>query len=273
MENSLAADEVQSRGQSLSAEMVQRLSHMASDHNLEIVVAEPGLLTQQQGSVELRAHLKLRGSYAGFVSLLDEFARSGRLWQLERFSIVPSGLAATTSRYGSRVASSPAPGARRESRRLGHPRPDRRGAAVRLRVRADVRRPARQWRVGRPRAHGDQGVCRRELRTRRHPRNAAAAADRPHARSVRAGQRPAPGSDDARGSQAGRSSPPALPVLTAIVWQEGSPTAVVRWQGQEYSKQKGGVFDDFQVVDIGRESVTLLRGSETIVLKHRKQGD
>jgi hypothetical protein len=70
--------------------MVQTLSTAAARRGLETVAAEPGLLTQQSGTVEMRAHLRLRGSYSSFVGMLDDLARGGRLWSVERFSIKPS---------------------------------------------------------------------------------------------------------------------------------------------------------------------------------------
>jgi hypothetical protein len=90
-DNSLPAAEAEARGQSgtLTAEMVQALSTIAARRGLETIVAEPGLLTQQSGTVELRAHLRLRGHYADFVGLLDDLARGGRLWTVERFTIKP----------------------------------------------------------------------------------------------------------------------------------------------------------------------------------------
>jgi hypothetical protein len=91
-DNSLPAAEADRRSQSgsLAAEMVQTLSTAAARRGLETVVAEPGLLTQQPGSIEVRAHLSLRGSYSSFVGLLDDLARGGRLWTVERFIIRPS---------------------------------------------------------------------------------------------------------------------------------------------------------------------------------------
>lgn len=91
MDNSLPAAEADRKGASgaLGAEMVQSLSVTANRHALEVVVAEPGLLTQQAGSIEGRAHLRLRGSYSGFVGFLDELSRSGRLWRVERYTITP----------------------------------------------------------------------------------------------------------------------------------------------------------------------------------------
>ena len=95
MDNSLEPADIDARSQSgqLAADMVQSLSTLASQHGLEVVVAEPGLITQQSGTVEVRAHLKMRGAYAGFVALLDDLGRSGRLWAVERFNIVPTGTA------------------------------------------------------------------------------------------------------------------------------------------------------------------------------------
>jgi hypothetical protein len=92
MTNSLPAAEADAQTQSgaLAAEMVQRASSLAGQRGLEIVVAEPGPLTPQAGTVEVRAHLKLRGRYASFVGFLDDLASSGRLWALDRFTIVPT---------------------------------------------------------------------------------------------------------------------------------------------------------------------------------------
>ena len=91
MDNSLPGAEADRRNQSgeLGAEMVQKLSALAERHGLDVIVAEPGLSTQQSGSIEVRAHLKLAGSYPGFVSLLDDMTGDGRLWQLENFVLQP----------------------------------------------------------------------------------------------------------------------------------------------------------------------------------------
>jgi hypothetical protein len=88
--NSLSPAEADARTQSgtLGAAMAQTLSSMAARRGLEIVVAEPGVLSQLPGSIEIRAHLRLRGSYGAFVGLVDDLARSDRLWLIERFAIV-----------------------------------------------------------------------------------------------------------------------------------------------------------------------------------------
>ena len=64
----------------------------------------------------------------------------------------------------------------------------------------------------------------------------------------------------------------ALPVLTAIVW-DNDPRALVRWQQREWTVREGGLFDEFQVVSITRDQVTLRRGDETLVLNRRNPGE
>ncbi len=66
--------------------------------------------------------------------------------------------------------------------------------------------------------------------------------------------------------------PPARPVLTAIVF-DSDPRALVRWKGHDWTVRPGGLFDEFQVTSITRDQVTMSRGSETIVLQRKPQGD
>lgn len=66
--------------------------------------------------------------------------------------------------------------------------------------------------------------------------------------------------------------PPALPVLTAIVW-DNDPRALVRWKEREWTVREGGLFDEFQVIGITRDQVTLRRGDETLVLNRRNPGE
>ena len=65
---------------------------------------------------------------------------------------------------------------------------------------------------------------------------------------------------------------PALPVLTAIVW-DADPRALVRWQDRNWTVREGTLFDQFQVVSITRDQITLRRGDETLVLRQRNPGD
>lgn len=91
IDNSLSLSEAEARSQSgtLGAAMAQSLSSIAARHDLEILVAEPGQQTQQPGSIEVRAHLRLRGSYGSFVGLVEDLAHSDRLWAIERFTVLP----------------------------------------------------------------------------------------------------------------------------------------------------------------------------------------
>lgn len=73
----------------LTAGLVEDLNRMAGRHGMALVQTEPGPVTQQQGLVQVRAHLKIRCRYDQFVALLDEIARSGTLIAVDRFSLMP----------------------------------------------------------------------------------------------------------------------------------------------------------------------------------------
>lgn len=64
----------------------------------------------------------------------------------------------------------------------------------------------------------------------------------------------------------------STPLLTAIVW-DNDPRALVRWKDREWTIRDGGLFDEFQVVGITRDEVTLLRGGSTIVLQRKTPGE
>jgi hypothetical protein len=65
---------------------------------------------------------------------------------------------------------------------------------------------------------------------------------------------------------------PAMPVLTAIVW-DADPRALVHWRDRDWTIRQGGLFDDFEVVSITRDQVTLRRGDESLVLRQRNPGE
>ena len=83
---------------------------------------------------------------------------------------------------------------------------------------------------------------------------------------------PAPIAVSAARRPADPAPAPAAPVLTAIVWDD-DPHALVRWSGREWTIREGGLFDEFQVVRISREQVTLRRGDATLVLNRRNPGE
>jgi hypothetical protein len=91
MENSAPALEVDRRAQAggLGAELVQQLSSLANVQHLDVVVAEPGAVTQQPAWAVARAHLRMRGTWGRYLAFLDAVAHSGRLITIERFSLTP----------------------------------------------------------------------------------------------------------------------------------------------------------------------------------------
>ena len=98
--------EAQERANSgaLTASLLEDLNQIASQHGLSVLATEPGPLSQDPQSVRVRAHLKMRGGYAAFVSWLADIAKGGSLTALDRFSLQPgeSGsmlIDVTVSRY------------------------------------------------------------------------------------------------------------------------------------------------------------------------------
>ncbi len=91
MEHSLSEAEAtqKSRAGLLGAELVQQLSDVASRHGLGVIVAEPGAGGESPRMMQPRAHLRLRGSYAKWLAMLDDLARGGSLVTIERFTIAP----------------------------------------------------------------------------------------------------------------------------------------------------------------------------------------
>ena len=67
-------------------------------------------------------------------------------------------------------------------------------------------------------------------------------------------------------------APPEVPILTAIVW-DNDPRALVHWKDRDWTVREGGLFDEFLVVSITRDQVSLRRGDATLVLQRRNLGD
>ena len=87
--NSLTAAEAQEQGNSgaLTARLLEDMAEVTSRRGILVLGTEPGAVTQQQGSVQVRAHLKLRCSYTQFVALLDDFAHGAKLISADRLSL------------------------------------------------------------------------------------------------------------------------------------------------------------------------------------------
>lgn len=88
-ENSLPAGVAGQRGNSgaLTAAMLEDLTRLAAKRRIEVLSTEQGSVTQLESSVLVRAQLKLRCPYHDFVGLLDDLARSRRLYSVDRFEI------------------------------------------------------------------------------------------------------------------------------------------------------------------------------------------
>lgn len=84
--NTAVAEEQGTSG-ALTAGLLDEVTRLVAKCGLEVVATEQGLVTQLPSSVQVRAHLKLRGRYAAFVNLLGELARSGSLVAVERFTL------------------------------------------------------------------------------------------------------------------------------------------------------------------------------------------
>ena len=83
-----AVAEEQGTSGALTAGLLDEVTRLVAKCGLEVVATEQGLVTQLPSSVQVRAHLKLRGRYAAFVGLLGELSRSGSLVAVDRFTLV-----------------------------------------------------------------------------------------------------------------------------------------------------------------------------------------
>lgn len=91
--HSLAAQDALERGGSgaLGVVLLEDLGRIASRAGLRVESSEPGPVAQQPLSVQVRAHLKLRGRYAEIVSFFDEIDRDESLMMVDRFLITGLG--------------------------------------------------------------------------------------------------------------------------------------------------------------------------------------
>jgi hypothetical protein len=91
-EQSLAPQDAIDRGGSgaLGVVLLEDLGRLADRAGLRIQMSEPGPVTQQPLSVQIRAHLVLRGRYAQIVEFFDEIDRDESLLMVDQFRIVPA---------------------------------------------------------------------------------------------------------------------------------------------------------------------------------------
>jgi hypothetical protein len=88
-DHALPPGEAQDRANSgaLTAALLEDLNQSASQNGLTLLAADPGPVSQDPQSVRVRAHLKLRGGYAAFVTMLADVARAHSLTAIDRFSL------------------------------------------------------------------------------------------------------------------------------------------------------------------------------------------
>jgi hypothetical protein len=91
--NSLNAALAEEQGNSgtLTAELLDDLTWLAARDGLAVLSTEQGMVTQLPGSVQVRAHVRMRGSYAAFVRFLRSAAESRILLSVDRFSMRSPG--------------------------------------------------------------------------------------------------------------------------------------------------------------------------------------
>jgi len=91
VENALPATAVGMERESgaLTAALLEDLTQLTTRHGLQVLATEPGLTAQEARAVQVRAHLKIRCSFAKFIAFLDDMSRSNRLIAVE---LLPASL-------------------------------------------------------------------------------------------------------------------------------------------------------------------------------------
>jgi len=62
------------------------------------------------------------------------------------------------------------------------------------------------------------------------------------------------------------------PVLTAIIW-DNDPRALIHFNGRDYTVRSGGQFDEYRVVGITRDRVTLDKDGQPLLLNRPLKGE
>lgn len=90
-EHSLTSQEATDRAGSgaLGVALLEEIGRLASHAGLEVTASEPGIVAQQPLSVQVKAHVSVRGRYSQIIAFFDELARSRTLVLVDRFSISP----------------------------------------------------------------------------------------------------------------------------------------------------------------------------------------
>ncbi|TMQ69070.1 MAG: hypothetical protein E6K80_12915 [Candidatus Eisenbacteria bacterium] len=72
----------------MTAGLLEDLTQLTTRHGLQVLATEPGANVQEAHAVQVRAHLKIRCSFAEFAAFLDDLSRGPRLIAIDRFDFV-----------------------------------------------------------------------------------------------------------------------------------------------------------------------------------------
>ena len=84
----LEADRLSQSG-SLATDLVRRVSETAVASGINVAASQPGAASQTATTIEVRAQLRLQGSYEQLVRLLGALAREGTFYRIEALSLTP----------------------------------------------------------------------------------------------------------------------------------------------------------------------------------------
>ena len=87
----------------LAARLLEELAQTAQHAGIEVLSSEPGLVSQQEASTIVRAHVTMRGSYSAYVDFLDTLMRGPHLIAIDRFSLAPQGNSLAIEVWASRL--------------------------------------------------------------------------------------------------------------------------------------------------------------------------
>jgi len=90
-ENSIAPQDALDRGGSgaLGVILLEELGRLANRGGLTVLASQPGAVTQEPLTTQVRAHVTFQGRYAELARFFDELSRSESLILVERFTITP----------------------------------------------------------------------------------------------------------------------------------------------------------------------------------------
>lgn len=91
-QNSLAPQDAADRGGSgaLGVLLLEDLGRVAARSGMSVMTTEPGAVSQDALTTQVRAHLRLRGNYNSAVGFFGQLASSEALTIIERFQISPA---------------------------------------------------------------------------------------------------------------------------------------------------------------------------------------